>query len=186
MSSSKDSGIETDLQQSVDTMTAVRSNRTVLRTIDRTRIRDQKVSTWEQNCILLPRAHFLIVRTQIKNNILYGRIVYTFYWWSAFMQLSEEKPQEAGGWAINHGERNEMRALNKQILWCSNTPFLTSKLESMAAGFAWLGFFFKCEKQKQTCILSILFSHLYLLNGKRILCSSLLSGKFEEELYFKF
>ena len=41
---------------------------------------------------LLPRAHFLIVRTQIKNNILYGRIVYTFYWWSAFMQLSEEKP----------------------------------------------------------------------------------------------
>ena len=30
-------------------------------------IRDQKVSTWEQNCILLPGAHFLIVRAEILN-----------------------------------------------------------------------------------------------------------------------
>ena len=51
--------------------------------MDRTRIRDQKVSFWEQNCILLSGAHFLIVRTQIENNRSYGRIVYTLYWRSA-------------------------------------------------------------------------------------------------------
>ena len=55
----------------------------VLKTINRTRIRDQKVSACEQNCILLPRAHFLIVRAQIENNRSYGRIVYTLYWRSA-------------------------------------------------------------------------------------------------------
>ena len=38
---------------------------------------------WEENCILLPRAHFLIVRAQIENNRSYVRIVYMLYWRSA-------------------------------------------------------------------------------------------------------
>ena len=53
-----------------------------LRTIiDRTCICDQKVSAYEYNCILLPRAHFLIVRrAHIENIRPYGRITYTLYW----------------------------------------------------------------------------------------------------------
>ena len=96
--------LKADLQQSVDTITAVRS--IVLRTIDRARIRDQKVSALEQNCILLLRAHVLIVRAQIENNRSYVCIALTLYWRSASTMLSvffaSNLPIRTG----NFGEKN--------------------------------------------------------------------------------